>query len=54
MPEYLMCSFIFHEVRGPLNNTNLCIEALLSHPIVKESADLCGIVSLESARFALC
>lgn len=37
-------SYIFHEVRGPLNNVNLGIELLSGHPAITEDDELLEIV----------
>ena len=39
------CRYIFHEVRGPLNNIGLGVELLSGLTMVQEDADMRNIVS---------
>jgi hypothetical protein len=43
-----VCSYVFHEVRGPLNNMRLGMDLLVANPAVAHNAEVLEMVSSKS------
>lgn len=48
------CRYIFHEVRGPLNNIGLGVELLSGLPAVQQNAEMKEIVSAKRTLNLIC